>query len=184
MAPQGHTTIKAELDNSLPTSNIKAELDNSPPTPQNPSTPAAPKGHTNIKAELDNSLPTSNIKAEFDHSSLASQSSTSPVVPQRPNTTISIKAEIDMDSQPMEIETLYEPDMDTSGTSSDNETDSKLFLHMWSHVSTQSIVVEQHTREGNIANYFTFKSSKVRLDREVCGTQMYIWSWFIHLVFP
>ena len=29
-----------------------------------------------------------------------------------------------MDSQPMEIETLYDPDMDTSDTSSDNETDS------------------------------------------------------------
>ena len=41
-------------------------------------------------------------------------------IPQRPNTTINIKAEIDMDSQPMEIETLYDPDMDTSDTSSDN----------------------------------------------------------------
>ena len=108
VAPQDHPTIKAELDNSLPTSNIKAELDNSLPP-------------SNIKAELDNSLPTSNIKAELDNSSLAP---TSPFVPQRPNTTIDIKAEIDMDSQPMEIETLYDPDMDTSDTSSDNETDS------------------------------------------------------------
>ena len=38
----------------------------------------------------------------------------SAVTPQRLNTTINIKAEIDMDSQPMEIETLYDPDMDTS----------------------------------------------------------------------
>ena len=105
------SNIKAELDNSLPTSNIKAELDNGLPT-------------SNIKAELDNSLPTSNIKAEFDNSSLAPQSSTSPVLPQRPNTTIDIKAEIDMNSQPMEIETLYDPDMDTSNTRPDNETDS------------------------------------------------------------
>ena len=44
VAPQDHTTIKAELDNSLPTSSIKAELDNSLPT-------------SNIKAELDNSPP-------------------------------------------------------------------------------------------------------------------------------
>ena len=29
-----------------------------------------------------------------------------------------------MDSQPMEIETLYDPDMDMSDTSYDNETDS------------------------------------------------------------
>ena len=43
--------------------------------------------------------------------------------PQSSNTTISIKVEIDMDSQPMEIETLYDPDMDTSDTSSDHETD-------------------------------------------------------------
>ena len=98
VAPQDHPTIKAELDNSLPTSNIKAELDNSHPT--------------------------SNIKAEFDNSSLAPQSSISPFVPQSPNTTIDIKAEIDKDFQPMEIETLYDPDMDTSDTSSDNETDS------------------------------------------------------------
>ena len=89
------SNIKAELDNSLPTSNIKAELDNSLPT-------------SNIKAELDNSLPTSNIKAEFDNSSLAPQSSISPFVPQSPNTTIGIKAEIDKDFQPMEIETLYD----------------------------------------------------------------------------
>ena len=33
-----------------------------------------------------------------------------------------------MDSQPMEIETLYDPDMDTSDTSSDNETDSNYDL--------------------------------------------------------
>ena len=111
VAPQDHPTIKAELDNSLPTSSIKAELDNSLPT-------------LNSKAELDNSPPTSNIKAEFDNSSLTPQSPTCPVAPQRPNTTINIKAEIDMDSQPMEIETLYDPDMDTSDTSSDNETDS------------------------------------------------------------
>ena len=42
VAPQDQPTIKAELDNSLPTSNIKAELDNSLPT-------------LNSKAELDNS---------------------------------------------------------------------------------------------------------------------------------
>ena len=30
---------------------------------------------------------------------------------------------MDIDSQPMEIETLYDPDMDTSDTSSDNDSD-------------------------------------------------------------
>ena len=140
MAPQDHPTIKAELDNSLPTSNIKAELDNSLPTlnskaeldnsPPTSNIKAELDNilhNSNIKVEFDNSLPTSNIKAEFDNSSLASQSSTSPVVPQRPNTTISTKAEIDMDSQQIEIETLYDPDMDTSDTSSDmddSDTDS------------------------------------------------------------
>ena len=137
MAPQDHPTIKAELDNSLPTSNIKAELDNSLPTlnskaelDNSPPTSNIKAGldnslhNSNIKVEFDNSLPTSNIRAEFDNSSLTPQSSTSPVAPQRPNTTINIKAEIDMDSQPMEIETLYDPDMDTSDTSSDNDTDS------------------------------------------------------------
>ena len=124
VAPQDHPTIKPELDNSLPTS-------------QNPSTPVVPKDHPTIKAELNNSLPTSqnpstpvnpqdysNIKAEFDNNSLVPQSSIIPGVPQSPNTTISTKTEIDIDSQPIEIETLYDPDMDTSGTNSDNETDS------------------------------------------------------------
>ena len=110
---------------------------NSPPMPQNPSTPVASQDHPTIKPELDNSLPTSqnpstpvapqdhpNIKAEFDNNSLVPKSSIIPGVPQNPNTTTSIKAEIDMESQPMEIETLYDPDMDTSDTSSDNETDS------------------------------------------------------------
>ena len=124
VAPQDHPTIKAELDNSLPTLNIKAELDNSLPTSNIKAELDNSLPTSNIKAELDNSLPTSNIKAELDNSSLAPQSSTSPFVPQRPNITIDIKAEIDMDSQPMEIETLYDPDMDTSDTSSDNETDS------------------------------------------------------------
>ena len=137
VAPQDHPTIKAELDNSLPTSNIKAELDNSLPTLNSKaeldnSPPTSnikveldnSLPNSNIKVEFDNSLPTSNIKAEFDNSSLTPQSPTSPVAPQRPNTTINIKAEIDMDSQPMEIETLYDPNMDTADTSCDNETDS------------------------------------------------------------
>ena len=124
MAPQDHPTIKAELDNSLPTSNIKGELDNSLPTSNIKAELDNSLPTSNIKGELDNSLPTSNIKVEFDNSSLAPQSSTSPFVPQRPNTTIDIKAEIDMDFQPMEIETLYDPDIDISDTSSDNETDS------------------------------------------------------------
>ena len=137
VAPQDHPTITAELDNSLPTSNIKAELDNSLPTSNIKAELDNSLPTSNIKAELDNSLPTSpnpstpvvpqdypNIKVEFDNNSLVPQSFTIPVVPQSPNTTVSIKAEIDMDSQPMEIETLYDPDMDTSGTSSDNEIDS------------------------------------------------------------
>ena len=124
VAPQDHPPIKAELDNSLPTSNIKAEPDNSPPTSNIKAELNNSLPNSNIKVEFDNSLPTSKIKAEVDNSSLTPQSSTSPVAPQRPNTTINIKAEIDMDSQPMEIETLYDPDMDTSDTSSDNETDS------------------------------------------------------------
>ena len=125
VAPQDHTTIKAELDNSLPTSSIKAELDNSLPTSNIKAELDNSLPNSNIKVEFDNSLPTSNIKAEFDNSFLAPQSSTSPVAPQRPNATINIKAEIDMDSQPMEIETLYHPYMDTSDTTtSDNETDS------------------------------------------------------------
>ena len=124
VAPQDHPTIKAELDNSLPTSNIKGELDNSLPTSNIKAELDNSLPTSNIKGELDNSLPTSNIKVEFDNSSLAPQSSTSPFVPQRPNTTIDIKAEIDMDFQPMAIETLYDPDMDISDTSSDNETDS------------------------------------------------------------
>ena len=130
--PQNPSTPVTSQDH--PT--IKAEPDNSPLTPQNSSTPVVSQDHPTIKSELDNSLPTSqkpstpvvpqdhpNIKAEFDNNSLVPQSSTIPVVPQIPNTTISIKAEIDMDSQPMKIETLYDPDMDTSATSSDNETD-------------------------------------------------------------
>ena len=106
MAPQVHPTIKAELGNSLPTSQnpstpvapqdhptIKTELDNSPPTSHNPSTPVAPQDHHTIKTELD-------------------------------NTTINIKTGTDMDSQSMEIETLYDHDIDTSDTNLDNETDS------------------------------------------------------------
>ena len=88
VAPQDHPTIKAELDNSLPTSNIKAELDNSLPTLNSKAELDNSPPTLNIKAELDKSLPTSNIKAEFDNSSLTPQSSTSPVAPQRPNTTI------------------------------------------------------------------------------------------------
>ena len=132
VAPQVHPTIKVELDNSLPTfqnpstpvasqdhPTIKAELDNSLPTSQNPSTPIALQDHPTIKAELDNSLPTSQNPstpiALQDHPTIKTELD---------NITIDIKAEIDMDSQPMEIETLYDPDMDMSDTSYDNETDS------------------------------------------------------------
>ena len=60
------------------------------------------------------------IKAEFNNSPLPSQDPTTSI----PNTIINIKAEVDTDSEPMEIDTLYHPDMDTSDTSSDNDTDS------------------------------------------------------------
>ena len=136
-------TLTPVDNNSPPT--IKAEVDNSPLTPQNPSAPVAPQVHPTIKAELDNSLPTSQnpstpialqdhptIKAELDNSLPTSQNPSTPIALQDhptiktelDNTTIDIKAEIDMDSQPMEIETLYDPDMDMSDTSYDNETDS------------------------------------------------------------
>ena len=94
VAPKSYPTIKAEPDNSLP-------------APQNPSTPMAHQHH-----------PT--IKVEFDNSPLPPQDPTTP----SPNTTINIKAELDIDSQLMEIETLYDPDMETSDTSSDNDSDS------------------------------------------------------------
>ena len=111
---------------------IKAEPDNSLPAPQNPSTPMAHQQYPTIKAEPDNSLPAPQnpstpiahqhhptIKVEFDNSPPLPQDPTTP----SPNTTINIKAEVDTDSQPMEIETLYDPDMDTSDTSSDNDSD-------------------------------------------------------------
>ena len=109
-------TLTPVDNNSPPT--IKAEVDNSSLTPQNSSAPVAPQDHPTIKAEPDNSLP-------------ASQSPSTPIVPQDhptiktelDNTVVKIKTETDMDSEPMEIETLYNPDMDTSATSSDNETD-------------------------------------------------------------
>ena len=94
--------------------------DNSCPTLQNPSIPVVPQDHPTIKADPDNSLPTSNIKAEFNSCPLPSQDPTTSI----PNTTINIKAEVDTDSEPMAKYTLYDPDMDTSDTSSDNDTDS------------------------------------------------------------
>ena len=133
VVPQDHPTIKADHDNTLPTSNIKAEPDNSTPTPQSPSTPVVTQSYLTIKAEPDNSTPAPQnpstpmapqhyptIKAEFNNSPLPSQDPTTSI----PNTIINIKAEVDTDSEAMEIDTLYHPDMDTSDTSSDNDTDS------------------------------------------------------------
>ena len=103
-------TLTPVDNNSPPT--IKAEVDNSPLTPQNSSAPVAPQVYLTIKAELDNSLPTS-------------QNPSTPVAPQDHPT---IKAELDNTAikitQSMELETLYDSDMDTSDTNSDNETDS------------------------------------------------------------
>ena len=79
--------------------------DNSLPTLQNPSTPVALQGNPKIKIELDNSHP-------------IPQNPTTP----KPSITIDIKAEIDIDSQPTEIETLNDPDMDNSDTDSNYDS--------------------------------------------------------------
>ena len=99
--PQNNITPVVSQDHSK----IKVELDNSLSTLQNPSTPVAHKGNPKIKVELDNSH-------------LIPQDPTTP----KPNVTIDIKAEIDIDSQPMEIETLYDPDMDNSDTDSNYDS--------------------------------------------------------------
>ena len=121
-ASQDHPTIKTEVDNSPPTLQnpsvnpqdhltIKTEVDNSPPTLQNLNTTVVPQDHLTIKTELDNA----------------------PLMPQDPNTpaalpslnvTINIKAEVDTDSQPMAIETLYDLNMDSSETPYDHDIDS------------------------------------------------------------
>ena len=105
--------------------------DDSLPTSQNNITPVASQDHPTIKVELDNSLPTlqnpstpvalqekPTIKVELDNSPLIPQNPTTP----KPNVTINIKAVIDIDSQPMEIETLYDPDMDNSDTDSNYDS--------------------------------------------------------------
>ena len=101
------------VDNNNPPT-IKAEVDNSPTILQNPSTPVAPQDPPAIKVEPNNS-PIHIQDPIF---------SNTPFNLQSPNTTINIKAEIDIDSQPMETETLYDPDMDNSETSYDYDTDS------------------------------------------------------------
>ena len=100
-------TLTPVDNNSPPT--IKAEVDNSPLTPQNPSAPVAPQVHPTIKAELDNSP-------------LVSQNLTSSVTLPCPNSTINIKAKVDIDSQPMKIETFYHPDMDNSNIGSNYDS--------------------------------------------------------------
>ena len=77
--------------------------DDSLPTLQNPSTPVALQDHPTIKAELNNGP-------------LIPQDPTTP----KPNVAINIKAEID--SQPMEIETLYDPNMDNLDTDSNYDS--------------------------------------------------------------
>ena len=79
--------------------------DDSLPTSQNNITPVAFQDHPTIKVELDNSP-------------LIPQDPTTP----KPNVTIEIKAEIDIDSQPMEIETIYDPDIDNSDTDSNYDS--------------------------------------------------------------
>ena len=124
VVPQDHPTIKTELDNS-------------PPTPQNPNTPVVPQDHLTIKTELENSPPTSQnlntpvvpqdhftIKTELDNGPLMPQDPNTPPTLPSPNVTINIKAEVDTDSQPMEIEILHDPNMDSSETPYDHASDS------------------------------------------------------------
>ena len=94
------TSIPIIIENNSLTQ-IKVEInDNSPITSQDPPT---------FKAELDNSL-------------LISQNPTSSVTLPSPNSTINIKAKVDIDSQPLKIETLYHPDMDNSSTGSNYDS--------------------------------------------------------------
>ena len=81
---------------------------------------ASPPHHTlpRTPAPLWPSKVTPSIKVELDNSPLIPQDPTTP----KPNVTINIKAEIDIDSQPMEIETLYYPDMDNSDTDSNYDS--------------------------------------------------------------
>ena len=107
---RSRTSIPIIIENNWPIQ-IKSETNNnSPNTPQDPPT---------IKSELDNSPPTLQITStpvtHQDHPTIKVELD---------NTTINIKTETDLDSQSVEIETLYDPDMDTSDSSSDNETDS------------------------------------------------------------
>ena len=95
MAPLDHPTIKAEPNISLPTN-------------LNPITPVAPQHHPTIKVEPNNSLPIPQ----------------SPSIQPDPLCPIDIEDSIDIDSPPMDIETLYDPDMDNSATSNDHDTDS------------------------------------------------------------
>ena len=124
VAPQDHPTIKTEDDNS-------------PPILQNPNTPVNPQDHITIKTELDNSAHTpqnSNtlvvpqdyltIKTELDNGSLMPQDPNNPASLPNPDVTISIKAAVDTDSQPMAIETLYDLDMDSLETPYDHDIDS------------------------------------------------------------
>ena len=111
--------------------------DNSPPTPQNLNTPVVPQDHLTIKTELDYSPPIHQnlsttvvpqdhltIKTALDSAPLMHQDPNTPTALPSPNVTIKIKAEVDTDSQPMAIETLYNIDMDSSETPYDHDSDS------------------------------------------------------------
>ena len=82
---------------------------------------------TQIKVEINDNSPITSqdpptFKAELDNSLLISQNPTSSVTLPSPNSTINIKAKVDIDSQPLKIETLYHPDMDNSSTGSNYDS--------------------------------------------------------------
>ena len=77
---------------------------------------------TQIKVEINDNSPTTSQEAELDNSPLVSQNLTSSVTLPSPNSTTNIKAKVDIDSQPMKIETLYHPDMDNSNTGSNYDS--------------------------------------------------------------
>ena len=90
---------------------------------------------TYIKAEINDNSPSTSqdlptIKAEHHNSFLALQSPSTPPYPSNPTALfdpscpIDIEDAIDIDSPPMDIETLYDPIMDNSDTSNDHDTDS------------------------------------------------------------